>query len=583
MYNNSSQPMFSKKRSKDGDSTQNSRIDIILEILDQISKLAAGHSENNTEVSQGGVQIDSIITGLNKLSEEISSSVEEINESKVRFNILSEATSEAIVLTEENLIFDINLNFLDLMLYSFEDVKGKNILNLIAPESYHLVDYIASTTDTEAFEVFMMKKTGEVFPVDLSIKTMPYQGRTICVTTLRDLTPQRTAEEKVRISDRMASIGQLSAGIAHEINNPLTYVSLNLELATQQINYYLKQKPCPELETILAIVQETNKATNKIKTIARDLKSYSHSSQAGTIESVDMVDVMDSAARMAAFGFKSQAMITKDYQQVPFAAANEGRLGQVFLNLIVNAAQAMPERDISQNKIHLVLKTNSGGKIIAEVQDTGMGMNEEIRQRLFTPFFTTKPIGQGTGLGLSLCQNIINSFDGKIEVESTLNVGTTFRITLNPSEVQKRPDAIAKETAIEATELHSSKRGHIFLVDDDIDLTETIDILLNEDHDVIIANSGKKALEILETKSDFDVILMDMSLGDTTGMSIYENVQKSKPELLPKFIFMTGGATNTKTQEFIKKIPNMVIEKPFEIDSLRDRVKKAIVTNRSIK
>ena len=573
--------MFNKKRSSGNDSNPNNRIDIILEILDQISKLAVNKSENQTHTLDNGNQIDSIVTGLNQLSEEISSSIDEINESKVRFNILAEATSEAIVLTENGLVFDINLNFLDLMNYTFEDVKSKNFLNLIAPESYHLIDYIASIKDTPPFEVFLMKKTGEVFPVDLSIKTMPYQGRTICVTTLRDLSPQKEAEEKIRISDRMASIGQLSAGIAHEINNPLTFVSLNLERAIQQINSYLKIKQSPELEAILDIVQETNKATNKIKTIARDLKSFSHSSQTEIVQPVDLVEVMDSAARMAFFGIKSQATITKDYQAVPLAAANEGRLGQVFLNLIVNAAQAMPERDISQNKIHLVLKTNTDGKIVAEVQDTGLGMTEEVRQRLFTPFFTTKPIGEGTGLGLSLCQNIIKSFDGKIEVESTLNVGSIFRVILNKAEVQKTQTVNKDTTSSNVITTKSTYRGKVFLVDDDLDLTETIDILLNADHDVVIANSGKKALEILEKNSDFDVVLMDMSLGDTTGIHIYETMQKIKPDLTSKFIFMTGGATNIKAQTFLKQIQNLVVEKPFEIDVLREKVSKSILNNRS--
>lgn len=238
---------------------------------------------------------------------------------------------------------------------------------------------------------------------------------------------QRELQDHLMVSERMASVGMLAAGVAHEINNPLACVMANLELAIKHLGHAELEVGCRA--KIAQELQNAAEAASRIRQIVRDMKVFARGDD-GTCAPVDLHRVLDLALRMASHEIRHRTEVRTDYGPVPLVEGNESRLGQVFLNLLVNAAQALGESSRGTNLIHVRTRTDTAGNAVIHVSDTGPGMPKELLSRLFTPFLTTKPSGVGTGLGLSICHRIIESHGGDISVESLVGQGTEFRVLL---------------------------------------------------------------------------------------------------------------------------------------------------------
>jgi len=245
------------------------------------------------------------------------------------------------------------------------------------------------------------------------------------VIASRDLTEAKNAEMQLMVSDRMASLGTLAAGMAHEINNPLAAVMGNLEVLLETIKGTARHPASKE--DVLDIVQDALTAAGRIRFVVRDLKMFSRSpGEAAPDEAVNVERVIDSALRMAKNETRHRAQVELAYEHVAPVVGNEARLGQVFLNLIVNAAQALPAGNAEGNTIRIATFDARPDRVVVKISDTGPGIPREIQKRIFAPFFTTKPVGIGTGLGLSICRRIVASMGGEIWFESEVGRGSRF-------------------------------------------------------------------------------------------------------------------------------------------------------------
>jgi len=240
-----------------------------------------------------------------------------------------------------------------------------------------------------------------------------------------DVTAQRQLEARLQIGERMASLGRLAGGVAHEINNPLSYVVSNLSFAVEQ----LQERPAGEAEEVLQALEDARTGAQRARDIVRDLRTFSQPGE-DRMEPVDVRTAVSSALALAASELKHKGRLSTHFEEVPLVMASERRLGQVFLNLVVNAAQALDPQRAAQNEIRVQVGRTANGRVAVEVADNGCGMTPQVRARLFEPFFTTRPIGAGTGLGLSVCHGIVKALGGDIEVESEEGHGSTFRILL---------------------------------------------------------------------------------------------------------------------------------------------------------
>jgi ligand-binding sensor domain-containing protein/signal transduction histidine kinase/CheY-like chemotaxis protein len=392
----------------------------------------------------------------------------------------------------------------------------------------------------------------------------------------------RATQAQLVQAGKMAAVGTLAAGVGHEINNPLSYIVSNLEHACEESSSLMKrldEGPVDvrdKLRDMEQVLREALMGADRVRRIVKDLKTFSRQDEDGK-GPVDLRAVMDSAAKLAAGELRPRAQLVRQYAEVPRVEGNEPRLAQVFLNLIINAAQALPEGKPDQNEVRLVTRRLDEEHVVAEVHDTGSGIPPDVLGRIFDPFFTTKPVGVGTGLGLALCHAFITAMGGRIEVESQVGRGTVFRVTLQ----------VAKGEAVRAPRVAESKegvamRGRVLVVDDDPLVSSALRRTLAREHDVEVVVSSKQALQILLSPQGlFDVVLCDLMMPEMTGMELHAQLSAAEPARAERMVFVTGGAYTPAAQSFLERVPNPRLEKPFEPEKLRERVREWVAKVRS--
>jgi signal transduction histidine kinase len=361
----------------------------------------------------------------------------------------------------------------------------------------------------------------------------------------------REMQQHQMLAERLTSIGRLAAGVAHEINTPLASVIANLALVGEE----LSTPSGPHLGQVAEMLCDAREAAERVRVIVRDLKTFSRGDEE-SMGAIDLRRVIESTVNMAWNEIRHRARLVKDYGTTPEVEANDARLGQVVLNLLLNAVQAIPDGDASRHEIRIVTRT-IGNRVVLEVQDTGAGMSAAVIEHIFDPFFTTKPIGIGTGLGLSTCHGIVMSFGGEIEVESVIGKGSVFRVLL----------PIAKTLALEPPSPSSRPvgwRGRVLAIDDDALFLSTVKRVLSRDHDVVALLSARNALEQIEKGERFDAILCDLMMPDMTGMDLHAVLAETSPENADAIIFLTGGTFTPRAQDFLDRVSNFRLAKPFD-------------------
>jgi len=264
---------------------------------------------------------------------------------------------------------------------------------------------------------------------------------------------------------------------------------------------------------------------------------------------------------MADNEIRYRARVVRSYGDIPPVIANDSRLGQVFLNLLVNAAQAIPEGDRDANEIRIAT-LHEPGYVVVTVADTGAGIPADMIDKIFDPFVTTKLQGAGTGLGLYICRNIVTSLGGEISVTSRPG-GTQFQVRLRAgtstaSDVSPVPDA--------APPPRSLSRLRILIADDEPAIVSLMRNFL-QGHDIDIASSGREAITALSTTA-YDLAFCDLLMPDLTGMDVFAHLTEHHPDRAACLVFMTGGAFTDRAKQFLATVPNEVIKKPFSLQDL---------------
>jgi PAS domain S-box-containing protein len=409
-------------------------------------------------------------------------------------------------------------------------------------------------------QVRLVRKDGSAVFVEAVLTNLLHEPAVDgVVLNLHDLSERKRLEAQLMMSDRMASLGVLAAGVAHEINNPLAYVVGNLSLLEDA------QLSDPVHADALRAAQE---GAERVRQIVRDLKTFSRPDDS-RVAPTDVRRVLDSAVNMAKAEIRKRAELVRDEPaDLPYALASEARLGQVVLNLLVNAAQAMPDQRRG-NLISLVTRA-AGRQVSIEVRDNGVGISPEHRARLFDPFFTTKPAGVGTGLGLYICQQLLGGMGGTICVESEPGKGSTFRIALPIA-----PDA---ERSVSAAVADSPAPSRILAIDDEPQIGKLLKHTLRV-HDLVALTSAAEALQRLRAGERFDLILCDLMMPGMTGMDFHAALAAEFPDQLPRLLFLTGGAATSRARDFLEKSAMPWVQKPFEVAAMRKLVAERLAAD----
>src|SRR5262249_34570195 len=302
---------------------------------------------------------------------------------------------------------------------------------------------------------------------------------------------RRAMQAQLLVASRLASVGTLAAGVAHEINNPLAFVNANVLYLADELQRF-RSALGPATDEILQLVTETRQGVERIGLIVRDLKAFSRVDSEDVSSLVDVRKVLAFAEKMAGKEMRQRARVVRDLQPVSMVKANESRLGQVFLNLLLNAAQAIPDGAAADHEIRIRTRIDALERVVVEVSDTGRGIPEELRARIFDPFFTTKPVGEGTGLGLSICLGIVRSLGGEIPLESEVGRGSTSRVAPPPQKEER------EVTLIRPLDQAAETRLRLLVVDDEPYICSAIQRLLRREHDVPALTTARQALGPLE-------------------------------------------------------------------------------------
>lgn len=378
------------------------------------------------------------------------------------------------------------------------------------------------------------------------------------ICTFSDITEQRRIQAQAASGDRLASLGRLAAGVAHEVNNPLAYAMSHLELLQ-------RTRMDEEQREHLGRIED---GARRVRAIVDDLRTLSRGDdeQRGP---VDLRQVVEAAVAVVSPLARHRATLTTHIDPVPMVEGNASRFGQLVINLVMNAVDAIEEGHARENTITLRLRARGETHVRLEVEDSGAGIPPDVIGHVFDPFFTTKPIGAGAGLGLSICHGIVTSVGGTIDVESD-GRGTIFRVDLlTTSATNPAPRPLDEPSALPST---------ILIIDDEVNLGAALALLLQPRHRVQVETRASVALERILGGEKFDVIFCDLSMPEMSGMDLFETLKARDPAHARRTIFMSGGALTERAARFLHEHADSCLMKPFtflEMDQTIARVRAA--------
>ena len=479
-----------------------------------------------------------------------------LRESEERFRFLVESAPDGVVILVNGQIVFINPSG-SRLLGAPAGAVGTSILAYLPPAD-------AQATMQRIGE---MVRTGKDMPpseygvlVDpkrtVEIKSMlcEWEGRRAVIAFARDVTERKALHEKLVAADRFAALGKLAAGVAHEINNPLAYAQLGIELVTRRLAK-LGLDPVV-LGELRGHLREATHGLERIGAVAADLRTFARVDDAPP-GAVDLVAIVEQSLRMTENELRHRARVDREFAEVSAVIGNASRLEQVFVNLLLNAVHALqnPATDVVTVTIDQV-----GEHVRVTVADTGHGIPPGVLDRVFDPFFTTKAIGDGMGLGLSVCKNLVETLHGTIAIESS-EVGTRVIVALP---TVARPMAVPRTMTPVGL---APTRRRVLVVDDEPFVRDTLAALLRTHHDVRAVDGGRTALDALAAET-FDVILCDVMMPTMNGMELHRAIAARFPGVEQRITFVTGGAFAPELVAFLNTSGVRCLAKPFKLDQI---------------
>ena len=432
-------------------------------------------------------------------------------------------------------------------------------------------------------------KLGEVFRIECQIRTCSPERKVwvevssrisqieesegqYVISTWRNITPRRQLQAQLMQMERVVAIGSLAAGIGHEINNPLAYVQSNIDYCTERWgelldvlelfrkdhgDAYLDGQMQREFHQFASALAEASEGVDRVSSIVADLREFTNMRNA-RLGPVELRRSIDSAVNLARNELRQKAQLQIQLDSLPLVMGNEIKINQVFLNLLLNAAQAIPLGSPLKYKIDITASyLEDKGMVEVRVRDNGPGIPAAILEKIFDPFFTTRARGAGSGLGLTVAQNIMHVHGGHISIESKPGEETIAKLLFR---VAEREEPSGPYQAVVFPEV---ERVSLLVIDDEAPILRVIERLLSRDHKVTGVLDALTALEIIEDGQEFDVILCDVMMSNMDGVTFYERLAEERPELARRLVFLTGGALTESQLRLLKERDIPIVYKPF--------------------
>jgi PAS domain S-box-containing protein len=385
----------------------------------------------------------------------------------------------------------------------------------------------------------------------------------------RDITERKKLEEERRrlelqahVTSRLASLGEMAAGVAHEINNPLTGIAGYAQLL-------LEREGVPE--DVRSDLVTINEGARRVAGIVQGLLTFSRQSKPER-RCVDINHLVESTLALRAYHLRVNniEVVIQLAPDLLETLVDPGQIQQVLLNLIVNAETEMK---LAHSRGKLSISTEKSDKTIKiRLKDDGPGIKPEIMGRIFEPFFTTREVGHGTGLGLSLCYGIVSEHNGKIYAESKPGKGATFIVELPVVTEAKQPDS-AEPLKPLVEQPKKLAKARIMVVDDEMVVRDLVKrVLTGEGYEVDTLDNSADALKKIEGQR-YNLIMLDIKMPGMDGVELYRRIQEKAKSLMPRVVFITGDMLSKDTEKFLSKTELTHIAKPFDAEELRRGVR----------
>ena len=488
------------------------------------------------------------------------------------FDLYELAPVGYLTLSDAGLILEANLRAAEILGTPRGELVRRPLSAFVIPEDqdryYHFRKQLFETQKAQVSELRVRAREGAErwTRMESSLVSQEEEGHA-CLTTISDISEAHRLRARLAQADRLASMGLLAAGVAHEIGNPLTYVLYNLEALTRLAAAAKTARAEVDeavggthpsalldprgIEALSDLALQALSGTRRIQEIGRGLNAFSKA-DGDHPTNVDLNRAVEQAIGMVSKQAEYRAALTQDLGELPPVLASEGHLIQVVVNLLVNATHAIPEGAVESNRIGVRTWT-SGGEVYLEISDTGCGIAPEHLAEIFEPFFTTKGPERGTGLGLAICRQILDEIGGEVRVSSVVGEGTQVVVRLPAAVGRATPTLPAEEAAV--------VRGRVLVV--------VLRSILKKDHDVVVADSGRAAQALLVDDSAFDLVLCDLMMAGVSGVDFHRWLVEHYPRLARQLAFITGGVFTPEVSAYLRQVTNLRIDKPFDTKKLR--------------
>ncbi len=442
------------------------------------------------------------------------------------------------------------------------DLHGVTLQQLLvdAADFPALAAQLASARETLC-ELRLRRRDGSpVWAMVRALQRQGLEGEEVVEGTLLDLTSLKEGEAGLVQAGRLAAVGALAAGVAHEVNSPLAGVLANLAFALEALPGTGAADE-EALRDVTEALEDARAAAERVRDIVRDLRLFARADD-GDRAPLDVAAVLEATLGLVENQIRHRARVVRVFGEAPRVMASASSLGQAFLNLLLDAAQAIPENAASRHEVRVSLGRTPAGAALVEITDTGTGMTPEMLAHAFDPHRSRKP-GGPAGMGLPVARAVIESLGGLVSVESEPGSGTTARV-----ELPAAPPPSARGPVREGPQ---RLRRRVLVVDDEPVVGKSLRRLLPE-HDVTVTGGAAEALASIATQPDLDIILCDLMMPEVSGIELYRELASRHPELAARVVFITGGAFTPEATAFLRQTGNPLLEKPFDLPRLRELV-----------
>jgi PAS domain S-box-containing protein len=409
------------------------------------------------------------------------------------------------------------------------------------------------------------RRDGSEIVAEIASTIIEFEGGPAVLAYARDVTERTRLRAQLAHTDRLAALGTMAAGVAHEINNPLSFIGLATDMLA------LRVRPDEA-----ALVAEVRTGVDRIGAIVRDLRFFGRGDE-DPPGPLDLAAAIDAAERLVLHEIRPRGHLVKELGTLPAVVGVARHIEQVFVNLFLNAAHALDDKSSG----HIVVRARvTDERVVVLVEDDGCGIPKETLDVIFEPFFTTRAVGGGTGLGLSICRDLVIRAGGDLVARSTVGQGTSMELTLVRATSGRMEAAALAPPPLPAEARASATSRRVLIVDDEPLIVQSLTTMLAASATVVGETVAARALELILADPAFDVIVCDVMMPGMTGIDLHERVARERPERAGRFVFITGGTYTSRARDYLERVSNTRLDKPFHVADLVAAIDRVVAAGR---